>query len=269
MSTTQLHTHAVEIRKNIVKMVHKTQGSHIGCSLGIVDILVALYFDTLKINPKNPNWQKRDRFLLSKGHACTALYATLAQRGFFPKKRLDNFCVDGSPIAAHVTLGSLPGIEATAGSLGHGLSMGIGMAIATKNNGLNCDIYVLVGDAECQEGSVWEALLFAGHHKIHNLVLIIDNNNLQTLDSVTEILTIEPIDRKLRAFRWQTIAVDGHDINRLINAFKTPHPDKPLAIIAKTIKGKGVSFMEDDLVWHGRSPNKEEYVQAIHELEIL
>ncbi len=257
-----------KIRRNILEMTYAVGGSHIGCSLGIVEILVALYFKVMNINPKKPQLLKRDKFILSKGHACTALYATLAERGFFPETKLKEYCQDGSKLAAHVTLGSLPGIEATAGSLGHGLPMGAGMALAFKNKGMKNNVYVLNGDGECMEGSVWEAVIFSAHHKLDNLTLVIDNNNLITLGNIDKLLNIYPFDRKLKSFGWATCVIDGHNINTIIRAFKTPHKDKPLAIIARTIKGKGVSFMENRKEWHGKCPTKEQYEQALKELTL-
>ncbi len=255
-----------QIRRNIIEMTYRSNGSHVGCSLDIVEILTVLYFQILNIDPKNPGKKDRDRFILSKGHACSALYSVLSQRGFFPKKKLLEYCRDGSKIAAHVTLSALPGIEATSGSLGHGLPIGVGMALALKNNKIKSNIYVLTGDGECLEGSIWEAITFAGYHKLNNLVLIIDNNNLITLGKLSQILSLDPIDKKLNTFGWKTVTVDGHNLTKLNKAFQTKHPNQPLAIIAKTIKGKGVSYMENDYVWHGKCPNEEQYKIAIKEL---
>lgn len=266
MNDITLSQHTKEIRKNILQMIFKAGGSHIGCSLGIVEILVALYYRVLNIDPQKPMDDNRDRFILSKGHACAAFYATLAQRGFFQKKELDTLYADGSKMAAHVTYGSFPGIEATAGSLGHGLSMGIGMAIAAKEKKSNTKVYVLVGDGECQEGSIWEAIIFAGHHKLDNLIMIIDNNNFQSEDRLEKILNLNPFDKKLTPFGWETIEVDGHDIEEIVKALNKRHPQKPLAVIARTTKGKGVSFMENDYIWHGKCPTEEQYNIALEEL---
>lgn len=248
-----------------MEMTYVVGGSHIGCSLDIVEILVALYFKVLNINPKKPFWIERDKFILSKGHA--ALYVTLANRGFFPEAKLKQYCQDGSRLAAHVTLGSLPGIEATSGSLGHGLSIGAGMALAAKHKNLKSNIYVLTGDGECMEGSVWEAALFSSHHKLDNLIMIIDNNDLITLGHIKETLSIYPLDKKLESFGWLVVTVDGHNIDKIARALKTPHKGKPLAVIAHTIKGKGVSFMENHKEWHGKCPTKEEYELALNELK--
>lgn len=257
---------ARKIRRNILEMTYAVGGSHIGCSLGIVEILVALYFKVLHINPKKPNMDERDKFILSKGHACTAFYAVLAERGFFPQTKLKEYAKDGSKIAAHVTLGSLPGIETTAGSLGHGLSMGTGMALALKNKNVKNNVYVLNGDGECMEGSVWEAVIFASHHRLDNLILIVDNNDLITLGHIKETVNIYPLDKKLTSFGWITINTDGHNIDKITRALKTPHKGRPLAVIARTIKGKGVSFMENRKEWHGNCPTKEQYEQALKEL---
>lgn len=255
-----------EIRRKILAMVFNTQGSHIGCSLGVVEILIALYFEILNIDPKHPEKEERDRFVLSKGHACATLYSVLAKRGFFSEQLLEKYCINGSKIAAHSTLGSLPGIEATAGSLGHGLPMAAGMALAAKHKKLTSKIYVLTGDGECMEGSIWEAILFSSHYKLDNLILIIDNNDLITLGKISEITDLYPLDKKLESFGWATVTVNGHNINDIISALKTPHPDKPMAIVAKTVKGKGVSFMENNLEWHGKCPTKEQYELALNEL---
>lgn len=257
---------AKKIRRDILEMTYAVEGSHVGCSLDIVEILIALYFNVLHINPKKPYLTQRDKFILSKGHACTALYAVLAERGFFPRSKLKQYASDGSNIAAHVTLGSLPGIEATAGSLGHGLPMAAGMALAAKHKNLKSKIYVLTGDGECMEGSIWEAILFSSHYKLDNLTLIIDNNDLITLGKISEITDLYPFDKKLESFGWATITVNGHNINDIISALKTPHPGKPMAIVAKTIKGKGISFMENKLEWHGKCPTKEQYELALNEL---
>jgi len=259
-------TLAREIRKTVLKMIYNAHGSHIGCAMGIVEILIALYFKVLNIDPKNPLMQNRDRFILSKGHACAAYYATLAARGFFPKTKLDQFMADGSPIAAHVTYGSLPGIEATAGSLGHGLPIGLGMAIASKQNKTNNKIYVLTGDGEMDEGSVWEAIAFAGFHKMNNLIMVIDNNRFQSEGTTASILNLEPFETKLTAFGWSVSKTDGHDVEKLSRTLKKTHSSKPYAVIARTTKGKGIKFMENDYIWHGKSPSETEYSEALKQL---
>lgn len=257
---------AREIRKETLTLVYQSKSGHLGCSLGIVDILVALYFKILHIDSKNPTLKSRDRFILSKGHACSALYAVLAKRGFFPKALLDTYLKDGSQLAGHVTLDSLPGIEATSGSLGHGLSIGIGMALAIKQQKLSSRVFCLIGDGECAEGSIWEGVNFAGHHKINNLILILDENNLQIMGYGTDILNSVPFEDKFKGFGWDVKTVDGHDISALLEALQPKSLFKPLVVIAKTIKGKGISFMENKVEWHGKSPNEEEYESALKEL---
>lgn len=255
-----------EIRKEILTMAYQSKGSHLGCSLSIVDILTTLYFKVLHINPKKPFLETRDRFLLSKGHAAAALYAILAKRGFFPESVLTTYLEDGSKLAGHVTLGSIPGIEATFGSLGHGLSIAVGMSLALKHSNLSSRVFCLIGDGECQEGSIWEGINFAGHHKINNLVLLLDNNNLQIMGHGTDILNSLPFENKFKGFGWNVKSVDGHDISALSKVLQQNTTDKPLAIIANTIKGKGVSFMENKLEWHGKYPSEEEYKLALKEL---
>lgn len=257
---------ARELRKETLTLVYQSKSGHLGCSLGIVDILVALYFKILHIDPEKPALETRDRFILSKGHACSALYTVLAKRGFFPKTLLDTYLKDGSKLAGHVTLGSLPGIEATSGSLGHGLSIGIGMALAIKQQRLSSRVFCLIGDGECAEGSIWEGVNFAGHHKIDNLILILDDNNLQIMGYGTDILNSVPFEDKFKGFGWDVKTVDGHDIPALLEALKPQTLFKPLVVIAKTIKGKGISFMENKVEWHGKSPNEEEYKSALKEL---
>lgn len=257
---------AKKIRHAILDMIYRAKSSHLGCSLSIVDILVALYLgDILNVDPQNPNWENRDRFILSKGHACLALYVTLATKGFFPIEKLDEYGTDGTFIGDHNTLGSLPGIETTNGSLGHGLSLGIGMALATKKDNRLSRVFVLVGDGELQEGSNWEALMFAGFHKLDNLVLIIDNNHLETVGKTDQILSLSSLHEKLSAFGWLTENIDGHSFLEIKKAVEALDKE-PLAIIANTTKSKGIPFMEDDYIWHGKCPNQEEYERAKKEL---
>lgn len=266
MKLKKLKALSEEIRREILTMAYQSGGCHLGCSLGIVDILIALYFKILHNNPKKPFLESRDRFLLSKGHAASALYAVLAKRGFFPKSRLSAYLKDGSKLAGHVTLGSLPGIEATSGSLGHGLSIGIGMSLAIKYYNLPSRVYVLIGDGECAEGSIWEGFNFAGHHKINNLICILDNNNLQITGKGTDILNSLPFEDKFKGFGWDVKSVNGHDISAMLKALQPQVLVKPLVIIANTIKGKGVSFMENKIEWHGKCPTDEEYKLAMREL---
>lgn len=266
MELKELKKLSKEIRREVLTMVYNSKSAHLGCSFSIIDILLSLYFKVLHINPKKPSLETRDRFLLSKGHAAAALYAVLAKRGFFPKSCLSTYLKDGSKLAGHVTLGSLPGIEATFGSLGHGLSIGIGMALALKHKNLSSRVYVLIGDGECQEGSIWEGINFAGHHKINNLVCILDNNKLQIMGNGTDILNSLPFEGKFKSFGWNVKSVDGHNMSTLSKVLQPQTLNKPLAIIANTIKGKGISFMENKVEWHGKSPNEEEYKLALREL---
>jgi len=268
VKTEFLTKEAHKIRHLILDMIYRARSSHLGCSLSIVDILVALYLGgVLRINPKDPNWKDRDKFILSKGHACVALYAMLAVRGFFPLQKLEEYGTDGTLIGDHNTLGSLPGIETTNGSLGHGLPIGIGMALAAKKADRSSRVFVLVGDGECQEGSVWEGLMFAGFHRINNLVLIIDNNDLETVGNTSKILGLEPLEEKLKSFGWQVRTVDGHSFLHLTEALNPAEPaQRPLAVIANTIKSKGIPFMENDFIWHGKCPTPEQYARAKKEL---
>lgn len=262
---------ATLIRKRILIMHAQSCGSHVASSLSVVDILVALYFHILKISVKNYRDKSRDRFILSKGHAASALYATLAMRGFFPEQTLDNFCINGSKLPAHSTMFCVPGVEVSTGSLGHGLSMGIGMALAAKYDKANYRTFVILSDGECNEGSVWEAALFAGHHKLDNLIAIVDYNKLQAFGRNEDVLRLEPLSDKWRSFGWQTKEIDGHSFKELIGSLsRVPlKKNKPSIIIAHTIKGKGVSFMEDKLLWHYKSPNKTELELALKELDLL
>lgn len=260
-----LHKQAHEIRHMTLDMIYGAKSSHLGCALSIVDILTALYLGgILKVYPKDPDWEDRDRFILSKGHACVALYVTLGMKGFFPLEKLKEYGTNGTLIGDHNTRGSLPGIETTNGSLGHGLPIGIGMALAVKKMGKPSRIFVLVGDGECQEGSIWEGLMFAGFHRLNNLVLIIDNNNLETVGQTDKILSLSPLGKKLRDFGWQVRTVDGHSFPQLLNVFSPSK--KPLAVIAYTTKSKGIPFMENDYVWHGKCPTQEQYERAKKEL---
>jgi len=261
---------AKEIRNLVLDMIFEAKSSHLGCALSIVDILTALYFgDILNIDPKNPDWEDRDKFILSKGHACVALYATLALRGYFPLEKLKEYGTDGTLIGDHNTRGALPGIETTNGSLGHGLPIGIGMALAAKKTRRKTRrpsrVFVLVGDGELQEGSNWEALMFAGFHKLNNLILIIDNNNLETLGPTNKILSLATIHKKLESFGWDAENVYGHSFAEIIGQLNIPH-QKPFALNCQTTKGMGVPFMHNDYIWHGKCPTKEEYERAKREL---
>ncbi len=257
-----------EIRKKILKMNYLAQGTHIGSSLSIADLLTVLYFKILTINPKKALDENRDRFILSKGHAVAALYATLAQRGFFSAKILDHYCQDGKKLPGHATKQSVPGVEVSTGSLGHGLSMASGMALAGKRDDKKHRVFVIMSDGECDEGSVWEAALFSSHHKLDNLTLIIDYNKLQAFGRTNDVLKLEPLKEKWQAFGWAAREINGHNFSEIEKTLLTvPFVEgKPSVIIAHTIKGKGVSFMEDKLEWHYNNLSKEDYQRALKEL---
>lgn len=264
---TVLKNKAKQIRLLTLDMIYRAKTSHIGTAFSCADILTALYFgDVMNIKPESPFGSERDRFILSKGHGCSAFYAALALKGYFPVETLGQFSQDGSNISCHATLGVLPGIEATGGSGGHGLSIGAGMALAAKLDSRSSQIFVLTGDGECQEGSIWEAAMFAGQCQLNNLNLIVDNNRLQILGKTRDIVDPEPLLDKLHAFNWQTVCIDGHNFDELLRAFESK-TSKPKAIIANTKKGKGVSFMEDNYLWHSLCPDEKEYQQAKKELE--
>jgi transketolase len=249
-------------------MVHKANASHIGSCLSMADILAVLYGKVLRVNPLRPDWPDRDHFILSKGHGAAILYAVLAERGFFPIEWLDTYCEHDSNLAGHVTHHGVPGVEISTGSLGHGLSIGCGMAMAKKHDDCSCRVFVLLSDGECDEGSVWEAALFAPHHRLDNLIAIVDYNKIQAFGAVKDVLDLEPFADKWRAFRWAVREIDGHDYHQIANALeRLPlESGKPSVIIAHTIKGKGVSFMENQLDWHYKSPNIDQLVQALAEL---
>lgn len=257
-----------EIRKTILKMMYESKAAHIGSCLSCADILTVLYFKILRINPKKPLAETRDRFLLSKGHAVAALYAVLAKRGFFPEELLNTYYQDGSRLPGHSTRNTVPGIEVSTGSLGHGLSMGAGLALATKKDGGAHRVFVLMSDGECETGSIWEAALFSAHHKLDNLVGIVDHNKLQACGRIEDILNLKPLNEKWRSFGWSVREINGHDLSEIESIFsKIPfEKGKPNLVIAHTIKGKGVSFMENNFEWHFKNLDKEKYEQALKEL---
>ena len=268
MAKEYLQTISREIRKDILKMHSEVDASHIASSFSCVDILVALYFKIMRINPKNQNWCDRDRFILSKGHAASALYAVLAKKKLFNPVLLKNYCRSKAALPGHVTKNSLPFIEVSTGSLGHGLSIGAGMAFAAKYDKLKHRIFVLLSDGECNEGSIWEAILFSSHHRLDNLVAIIDYNKLQAFGRTEEVLNLEPFKDKWASFGWEPREVDGHDCEKIASVLSNIpfRQDKPNVIIAHTIKGKGVSFMEDNLIWHYKSPQGDDFKNASKEL---
>ena len=260
---------AKNIRINSLRMANSGGGSHIGSSLSIADILAVLYSNILNVNPKKPELANRDRFILSKGHSGAAVYAVLAEMGFFPKDKLKTHYKNGSDLSGHVSHKGIPGVELSTGSLGHGINVGIGMAKAAQLDNYNYKVFVLLSDGECDEGTIWEGAMFAAHHKLDNLIVIIDYNKIQSLDTVANTLELEPFADKWKSFGWSVIEVDGHNHNELKEKFSNIPKQKgfPTVFIANTIKGKGVSFMENSVLWHYRCPKDEEFQSALKELE--
>ena len=260
---------ATDIRLGAVEAVYCGKSGHPGGALSAADILACLYFSELRIDPKNEKDENRDRFILSKGHSCPALYAAMALRGFFSMDELKSFRKLGSLAQGHPDVKTIPGIDMSAGSLGQGFSVACGMALSAKISGKDYRTYVMIGDGESQEGQIWEATMFAAHYKLDNLCLIVDNNRLQIDGFVKDVMNTMPYPSKFRAFGWNVITIDGHNIEEILNAFETAKSTKgkPTVIIAKTVKGKGVSFMENQAAWHGKAPNEEQYNQAKSELE--
>ena len=270
MNKSELMKTANEIRKSIVTAVHAAKSGHPGGSLSAADIYTYLYFEELNIDPKDPKKADRDRFVLSKGHTAPGYYSTLAHRGFFPVEDLKTLRHTGSYLQGHPDMKHIPGVDMSSGSLGQGISAAVGMAIAGKMDDADYRVYTLLGDGEIQEGQVWEASMLAGHRKLDNLVVIVDNNNLQIDGKITDVNSPYPIDKKFEAFNFHVINVaDGNDMDQLRAAFDEAKATKgmPTAIIMKTVKGKGVSFMENQVGWHGKAPNDEQYAQAMEELE--
>ena len=262
---------ATQIRVHVLRMIHRAQSSHVGTSLSMADLLAVLYTGVLRVDPSRPDWPDRDRFILSKGHGCAAVYAALSERGFFPKEWLETYLQDGSHLFGHITHHGILGVEASTGSLGHGLSIGCGMALAGKYDGCSHRVFVLLSDGECDEGSTWEAALFIPHHRLDNLVAIVDYNKIQSFGSVKEVLDLEPLASKWQAFGWATREIDGHNFEQIEAALLSVpfEPGRPSCIIAHTIKGKGVSFMEGQLAWHYKPPNDEQLSQALAELGVF
>ena len=260
---------ANEIRKDIVTAVHSAKAGHPGGSLSAADIFTYLYFEELNIDPKDPKKADRDRFVLSKGHTAPGLYSALAERGYFPKEDLKTLRHTGSYLQGHPDMKHIPGVDMSSGSLGQGISAAVGMAIAGKLDNADYRVYTLLGDGEIQEGQVWEASMLAASHKLDNLVVIVDNNNLQIDGTIEEVNSPYPIDKKFEAFNFHVINIDGNDFDQIDAAFKEAKKVKgqPTAIIAKTLKGKGVSFMENQVGWHGKAPNDEQYAIAMEDLE--
>ena len=259
---------ANEVRKGIIEAVYSGQSGHPGGSLSVADILTVLYFNELNIDEKNPKWEERDRLVLSKGHCSPALYSCLANRGFFPVEDLKTFRKIDSYLQGHPDMKKIPGVDMTTGSLGQGLSSAVGMAMAGKMDKKDYRVYCILGDGEIEEGQVWEAAMAAHKYKLDNLCVIVDNNNLQIDGTIEEVMSPYPIDEKFKSFGFEIIKIDGHNMQEIMDAFDVAKhvKNKPVCIIAKTIKGKGVSYMENQVGWHGKAPNEEQYKMAMEEL---
>ena len=260
---------AWKIRRHSVEMTHVSKGSHIGSILSVADVIAVLYAEILNIDPDNPKMNDSDRTILSKGHAGAAIYAALAECGFFDPKELLTHYADGSLLSGHVSHKGIPGVEFSTGALGHGLPVGAGMAMAAKKDGRKNRVFVVMGDGECDEGSVWESALIANHYRLDNLVAIVDHNKMQSLDFCDKTIELSPFSDKWKSFGWHVIEVDGHDHDQLLDALNDLESSgqKPTVIIAHTIKGKGISFMENNILWHYRTPQGDEYNLAVAELE--
>lgn len=265
----QLNKYAILIRKHIIEQVHNAASGHPGGSLSATDIISVLYFSEMNINPKNPGWIDRDRFVLSKGHCTPALYGALAEKGYFPVEDLQGFRSIDSYLEGHPNMRTVPGVDMSTGSLGQGISCAVGMAMSGKLDKKEYTVYCILGDGEMEEGQVWEACMSAAHYKLNNLIVFLDNNGLQIDGKITDVMSPEPIADKFKAFGWKVINVNGHDYVQLIEAVMEAKKskDKPTMIIADTVKGKGVSFMENEAGWHGSAPNKEQRDKAITELD--
>lgn len=266
MTTREL---ALRIRRHAVEMTHLGKSSHVGSILSMADIVAVLYGEVLRHRPERPDWPERDRFILSKGHAGAGVYAALAESGYFPVEELKKHGANGSRFSGHLSHLGVPGVELSTGSLGHGLPVAGGMAYAARLDSKRHRVYVLLSDGELDEGSNWEAILFAAHHRLSNLIAIVDYNKIQSLTTVDQTLRLEPLAEKWRAFGWEAAEVDGHDHRALVRALDVDPAQRgaPLCVIAHTVKGKGVSFMENSVLWHYRSPQGEEYERALRELE--
>jgi transketolase len=259
---------ANRLRIQIVKMTARAKSSHVGGGLSMADILAVLYGGVLKLDADQPQWEGRDRFVLSKGHACAGLYAALAERGFLTQADLETFYLDGSRLAGHATHTRVPGVECSTGSLGHGLPIACGMAYAARSSATPFRVFALLSDGECDEGSVWEAALFAGHHGLDNLTVIVDYNRIQSLGATCDVLNLDPLPAKWSSFGWEVVELDGHDVDALHQTLSAVprHSGRPTCVIANTIKGKGVSFMENSVLWHYRSPAGDELASALAQL---
>ena len=268
MENRELKLHATHIRQGIIEAVHSAKSGHPGGSLSSADIMTVLYFEEMRVKPEEPKWADRDRFVLSKGHCSPALYATLAERGFFPKEDLKTFRHIDSYLQGHPEMKKVPGVDMSTGSLGQGISAANGMALAGKLDNKDYRVYALLGDGELEEGQVWEAAMFAAHYKLDNLTAFLDFNGLQIDGDITKVMNPTPVDQKYEAFGWHVITIDGHVYDAIRGAIAEAKTvkGKPTMIIAKTIKGKGVSFMENQAGWHGNAPNDEQYETAMADL---
>ena len=271
MDKKQLQITACKVRMGILTGTHSAKAGHPGGSLSAADLFTYLYFQELNVDPANPKWEDRDRFVLSKGHTAPGLYAALAHRGFFPVEDLTTLRHIDSYLQGHPNMNSVPGVDMSTGSLGQGISCAVGMAMGLKHQGKSARVYTLLGDGEIQEGQVWEACMAASHYKLDNLVVIVDNNGLQIDGDVAKVMSPYPIADKLEIFGFHTIAIDGHDFDQMEQAFAEARTvkGKPTAIVMKTVKGKGVSFMENNAGWHGKAPNDAEYAQAMDEMQAM
>ncbi len=269
MDIEELKIKAKNIRKSILDEVYYANSGHLGGARSITDIITVLYFNELNIDPNNPHWQDRDRLILSKGHCSAALYAALAEKGYFDKEILKTFRKIDSNLQGHIDMNKVPGVDMSSGSLGQGLSIANGIAMSAKLDNKQYRVYCICGDGEIEEGQIWEAAMSSNKYKLDNLCLIIDNNNLQIDGTIEEVMSPYPIDKKFESFGFHVIKIDGNDFEQILNVFREAKEvkGKPTCIVAKTIKGKGVSFMENKAEWHGKAPNEEQYIEAIKELE--
>ena len=265
----QLMATACKVRMGVIEGTHGAKAGHPGGSLSAADVFTYLYFKEMNIDPKNPKWEERDRFVLSKGHTAPGLYAALAERGFFPVDDLPTLRHIDSYLQGHPNMNTVPGVDMSTGSLGQGISAAAGMALAARHAGKSCRVYALLGDGEIQEGQVWEAFMLAHHYGLDNLCAVIDNNGLQIDGPIDKVMSPYPIPEKLKAFGWNVVEIDGHDFDQIESAFAQARETKgaPTAIVMKTTKGKGVSYMENQAGWHGKAPNDEEYEKAMAELK--
>ena len=265
----QLSINACKVRMGVINGTFHAKSGHPGGSLSVADTLTYLYFHEMNIDPANPDWDDRDRFVLSKGHCAPALYAALANRGFFPVEELDTLRHIGSRLQGHPDMKNIPGVDMSTGSLGQGISAACGMALAAKLSNKQWRVFTVLGDGELEEGEVWEAAMFAAHNKLDNLIAVVDNNDLQIDGRLSEVCSPEPIDKKFEAFGWEVFKIDAHDFDQIEDAFTKANQvqGKPVVIIQRSIKGKGVSFMEDNVSWHGSAPNAEQRDAALEELK--